>query len=698
MGTPRPDRIVFVVPTLSRHGAETQLFHIATGLRSRGFDIHVVAMLSSDYFGAVLESRGIPVTCLEISRTTNWLRILVRFLRHMRDLQPAALVGFNYPGILLARAAGALARVPVVISSVHTVNQGTGLRRRALTWTDSFGTVTTAVSGAVARSLVDSGVAPGRVRVIPNGIDIGAIGPHLRSERRALRTSLGIGEHEFLWLAAGRLDPAKDYPNLLAAMALLAAGPTDVRLVIAGDGPLSDMLRARASVFGLDRIVSFVGVRQDVPSCMAAADATVLSSAWEGLPLVVIESLAVGTPVVSTDVGSVRDIIQDGQSGFVVAAAGSQGAGRGNVVADGAFGAGAAQDGRPGPGARGAPVLSRTGHHAVGRSARRAPGRLATTACRCADASGLSDSGTERAVKRLLDFVVGGLVLVTVSPLLLIIAVLVRTQLGSPVLFVQTRPGLRGRPFRIVKFRTMRDERGPDGRPLPDAARLTRFGAFLRSSSLDELPELWNVVERGDEPGRAASAADAVPGSLHAGAGAPARCAAGHYRPGPGQAAGTRSRGTRSSRSTSSTSSASRSPRHRDPGADHLAGRSAPRRPPPRTRHDARVHRFEPFHEDHDCRRRRAWSRWWRISSAPRRMPASRSNALAGSTTASRRPCRQRVLGRNQRTLAICRTTPWSWRSATTRPARSVSQPSAARGESAWRSPEHPQSDRGRRR
>jgi lipopolysaccharide/colanic/teichoic acid biosynthesis glycosyltransferase len=97
-------------------------------------------------------------------------------------------------------------------------------------------------------------------------------------------------------------------------------------------------------------------------------------------------------------------------------------------------------------------------------------------------------------VKRIFDLLVGGLALVAISPVLVVLAALVRIRLGSPVLFVQTRPGRHGRPFRIVKFRTMRDRCGADGRPLPDAARLTGFGSFLRSTSLDELPELWNVV------------------------------------------------------------------------------------------------------------------------------------------------------------------------------------------------------------
>jgi lipopolysaccharide/colanic/teichoic acid biosynthesis glycosyltransferase len=100
-------------------------------------------------------------------------------------------------------------------------------------------------------------------------------------------------------------------------------------------------------------------------------------------------------------------------------------------------------------------------------------------------------------VKRAFDVVVASVALVVLSPVLLVVAVLIRRKLGSPVFFSQVRPGRGGRPFRMVKFRTMRDAIDRDGQPLPDAARLTAFGAKLRATSLDELPELWNVV-RGD--------------------------------------------------------------------------------------------------------------------------------------------------------------------------------------------------------
>ena len=98
-------------------------------------------------------------------------------------------------------------------------------------------------------------------------------------------------------------------------------------------------------------------------------------------------------------------------------------------------------------------------------------------------------------MKRLFDIVVSACALLMLALPMLVVIWMVRRKLGSPVFFTQVRPGMHGKPFKMVKFRSMTSERGTDGELLPDAERLTPFGRFLRSTSLDELPELWNVLK-----------------------------------------------------------------------------------------------------------------------------------------------------------------------------------------------------------
>ena len=98
-------------------------------------------------------------------------------------------------------------------------------------------------------------------------------------------------------------------------------------------------------------------------------------------------------------------------------------------------------------------------------------------------------------IKRFLDIIIASIALILLSPLYAFVAYKVKKNLGSPVLFRQVRPGLHGKPFEMIKFRTMRDALDAQGNPLPDSERLTPFGKMLRSSSLDEMPELWNVIK-----------------------------------------------------------------------------------------------------------------------------------------------------------------------------------------------------------
>jgi lipopolysaccharide/colanic/teichoic acid biosynthesis glycosyltransferase len=98
-------------------------------------------------------------------------------------------------------------------------------------------------------------------------------------------------------------------------------------------------------------------------------------------------------------------------------------------------------------------------------------------------------------LKRIFDIVASTTALIALFPIMVALTLLVRHRMGAPAMFRQIRPGLRGRPFEMIKFRTMRDAIGSDGSPLSDAERLTSFGRWLRATSLDELPELWNVLK-----------------------------------------------------------------------------------------------------------------------------------------------------------------------------------------------------------
>ena len=98
-------------------------------------------------------------------------------------------------------------------------------------------------------------------------------------------------------------------------------------------------------------------------------------------------------------------------------------------------------------------------------------------------------------LKRLLDIIIASTALILLAPLYAFVAYKVKKNLGSPVLFRQVRPGLHGKPFEMIKFRTMKDAVEANGQPLPDSERLTAFGKMLRSTSLDEMPELWNVIK-----------------------------------------------------------------------------------------------------------------------------------------------------------------------------------------------------------
>jgi glycosyltransferase involved in cell wall biosynthesis len=174
------------------------------------------------------------------------------------------------------------------------------------------------VSQAAADRFVGERIVPRELlTVVPNGVDTERIRSVPPETRDAVRQALGLGG-EFVWLAVGRFEIAKDYPNMLAAFARVRARRSDTVLLLVGRGSLQQETEALARQLGLGAAVRFLGVRDDVPQIMRAADAYVMSSAWEGMPMVLLEAGAAGLPIVTTAVGGNHEVVLDQETGFLV--------------------------------------------------------------------------------------------------------------------------------------------------------------------------------------------------------------------------------------------------------------------------------------------------------------------------------------------------------------------------------------------
>ncbi|NLG84440.1 MAG: glycosyltransferase [Firmicutes bacterium] len=309
--------LIFLITGLAYGGAETQLVRLATRLKIRGWGIHVISMLPPQAYREELEAIGIPVISLNMRRGVPDPRALWRLVRILRRERPQILHSHMVHANLLARLARPLAQVPVLVCTVHTINEGGRWREWAYRLTDPFCDLTTQVSRAGLERYVRIGAVPRhKIRFIPNGVDTTKFRPNPEARGR-LRQELKL-EDVFIWLAVGRFEEAKDYPNMLQAFAKVLGVREDAVLLIAGQGSLKEKVQSLAEELGIAPKVFFLGVRTDIPDLMNAADAYVMSSAWEGMPMVLLEAGAVGLPVVATDVGGNREVVVDGKSGLLV--------------------------------------------------------------------------------------------------------------------------------------------------------------------------------------------------------------------------------------------------------------------------------------------------------------------------------------------------------------------------------------------
>jgi glycosyltransferase involved in cell wall biosynthesis len=301
-------RIAYVLTSLGVGGAERQALALAERMAARG---HAVALL-------VLRGRQPeewPTTLtpvrLEMRRTpVRLLAGLAKARRFLREFQPDLIHSHTFPANMVARLLKLSLPGAAVLSTVHNIYEGAWPRVLAYRLTDPFSRHTTAVSQAAADRYARLKAVPAqKLSVLVNGIDTKEFAPN--SERRARhRAWMGVGE-EFIWLMAGRIVAAKDYPNLLSAFARVRAAEPSACLWIAGEAVRTGSAAGQALAADSGDSVRWLGLRRDMPALLDAADGFVMASAWEGMPLAVGEAMAMEKPVVATDVGGVRELVKD---------------------------------------------------------------------------------------------------------------------------------------------------------------------------------------------------------------------------------------------------------------------------------------------------------------------------------------------------------------------------------------------------
>jgi glycosyltransferase involved in cell wall biosynthesis len=299
----RPKRILFVCPDLEgAGGAERQTRSLMLALRERGDEVALLTVAREGDLAAELRARGVPVQCARLrfrADPVGWRRAL----RAARSFDPQLVVSRSVSAEVVGHVVSRRLRVPHV--TVEHAGPGLPLRpyQRALVRLVARSVSrAVAVSSAQIPTLRSLGFAESRIRVIPNGVALNGMNVSAREE-------LGLARDDFVAVLAAALRPEKQVPLFVRAVARAAADEPRIRGLVAGEG--SEQTAVEREVERTNGAVRLLGRREDVPALLEAADVVCLSSAAEAAPLVLVEAMAAGRPVLATRVGGVAELVGD---------------------------------------------------------------------------------------------------------------------------------------------------------------------------------------------------------------------------------------------------------------------------------------------------------------------------------------------------------------------------------------------------
>jgi glycosyltransferase involved in cell wall biosynthesis len=320
----RPLRLLLVINRLTPSGgAEVQLAHLSRGLAELGHQVTICCVDDSTADVETLESSGVEIICLQATTPLGRVAAVPRLARLARRADVVHCTMWD--ASLWGRIAAILARRPVIVAD-HATDRSSqvaagGAPRAA--WIarhnrllDRFTFATVACSEAQRPILLGEGVAPGKIVHIPNGVPVGDLSR--AGEANLGRRQLGLPEGTPVAMQVAVFRPEKNQLGGLEAMVAVREQIGGVELVFVGNGPTQAAVEARAEELGATAWAHFLGERTDVAALLSLADLMLLPSLADAMPMTVLEAMALGVPLVASDVGDVREVI--GDAGVCVAA------------------------------------------------------------------------------------------------------------------------------------------------------------------------------------------------------------------------------------------------------------------------------------------------------------------------------------------------------------------------------------------
>lgn len=308
-------KVLFFITGLGMGGAERQVCILADNFARLGCDVQLISLTGD----TVNRPQSTSVKLIELKMTKTPLGLMrgyFRAIQLVKSFNPDVVHSHMIHANIFVRMLRLGTVIPRLICTAHSINEGGYMRMLAYRLTDSLCDLSTNVSQeAVNQFIFQRASKSERMIAMYNGIDTEEF--HFKDNRRdEIIRILEVENNTPLLLAVGRLTEAKDYANLLNAFSYLLESYHNANLVIIGIGEQEEQLKQLAMQLNIAMQVHFLGLRHDICDWMSAADIYVMSSAWEGMPLVLLEAMACERVVVATDCGGVKEVV--GDAGFLV--------------------------------------------------------------------------------------------------------------------------------------------------------------------------------------------------------------------------------------------------------------------------------------------------------------------------------------------------------------------------------------------